>query len=79
MSMTYQITVPKIHCSGCVGLIQDSLGEVFGEENVKVDLDYKVAEITSEKEIEEVKTDLDKVFIELKENGYEYTDLKKQD
>ncbi len=76
--MIYQIAIPKIHCSGCLGLIQDSLGEFFGEENVKVDLASKKAEVTSDKKIKDFKVDLDKVFIELKENGYEYTDLKEQ-
>jgi copper chaperone CopZ len=75
--MTYQITVPRIHCSGCVNLIKMSLEEVF--EKVNVDEATKVAEFESEKELDEVKTDLDKVFVELKESGYEYADFKKKD
>jgi copper chaperone CopZ len=75
--MTYQIIVPKIHCSGCVNLIKMSLAEIF--ENVKVDQDFKVVEFESGKELDEVKEELDKVFEELKESGYEYINFKKKD
>jgi copper chaperone CopZ len=75
--MIYQITVPKIHCSGCVNLIKMSLEEVFGK--VEVDQTSKVAEFNSDKEIAEVQVELNKVFEDLKESGYEYTDFKKKD
>jgi copper chaperone CopZ len=74
--MKYQISVPKIHCSGCVGLIKMSLDEIFGESNVKVFQDLKIAEIVSEDEIDNIKSELDKIFKELAESGYFYTDLK---
>lgn len=72
--MNYQIKVPKIHCSGCVNLIKISLEDTF--ENVNVDQESKIAEFTSEKQIDEVKNNLDRIFDELKQLGYEYTDLK---
>lgn len=70
--MKYQITVPKIHCSGCVNLIKMSLEESF--QNVEVDQNTKTAEFSYESE--NLQEQLDKVFVELKENGYEYSDLK---
>ncbi len=74
--MTYQIIVPKIHCSGCINLIKISLEEVFGI--VSVDGTTKIVEFESEKERNDVKTDLDKVFEELKESGYDYTQFKQK-
>lgn len=74
--MTYQITVPKIHCSGCVNLIKMSMEDVF--DKVLVDQASKIVEFTSEKDLKEVESNLNRVFIELQESGYEYIDFKQK-
>lgn len=70
--MEYQIKVEKIHCAGCVNLIKMSLEETF--QNVEVDQNTKTVKFQSKSQ--NLKEELDKVFVELKENGYEYSDLK---
>lgn len=71
--MIYQITIPKIHCSGCVNLIKMSLEEIFN--TVSVDQYSKIAEFQSDESIEMVKESLNKLFEELRESGYEYSNL----
>ena len=72
--MTYQIIVPKIHCSGCVNLIKISLEEVFS--NVEVDQETKIAEFQTDKDLDTTKQILEQTFEELRQSGYEYSDLK---
>lgn len=71
--MKYQICVPQIHCSGCVGLIKLSLEDIF--EAVEVDQISKVAKFESDKSFNEVKDELDSVFDELSHSGYAYDEL----
>jgi copper chaperone CopZ len=75
--MVYQITVQKIHCSGCANLIKISLEDEFT--NILVDQSSKTVEFTSNKDLSEVKEDLDKAFLELAENGYTYTNFITKD
>ncbi len=73
--MQYQITIPQIHCSGCVNLIKITFEDYF--ENINVDEQNKIASFRTDKDIEEVKITLNKIFqAELEPAGYKYSDLK---
>lgn len=72
--MNYQITIIGMHCNGCKNLITLSLEEL-GYTNINVDLEKQTATFTTQKEKDDVKTDLEKIFIEDLTN-YEFKDLE---
>lgn len=67
--MKYKIDITGIHCSGCVNLIKMSLEDV-GLENVKVEESSNTAVFKSDKQLEDITTLIDSVFLELKEYNY---------
>ena len=66
----YSIQINGMHCSGCKNLISITL-EDLGYSNVSVSLENNFATFQSDKDLKELKLQLDKAFAEdLKEYSY---------
>ena len=46
--MTVVYTVPGIHCAHCAASIREEVSEVAGVDNVEVDIDSKVVEVSGD-------------------------------
>ena len=69
--MNYKISVPQMHCTGCDALMKLTLEDDF--QNIKPDHKNHIVEFESDKNIDEIKQILNKIFDEFREEKLVYT------
>ncbi len=69
--MTYEITVPEMHCKGCEGLMRVTLEDYF--QNINPDHEIKKVKFESRMDNETVEIVLKKLFEDLKNSDVNYS------